>query len=79
MGYLIGATKTPPSNYATYSVWEAENSIMMVRLINQWIRKERIGCLYLFYKSIKEVWDVVEEMYLDFEDISQSFKIRSKI
>ena len=38
-----------------------------------------IGHLYLFYQIVKEVWDVVKEMYLDLKDMSPNFEVRSKI
>ena len=77
MGYLTGAMTTPPLDYITYSVWEAENSIVMAWLINS--MEQKIGRLYLFYQTIKKVWDAVQEMYSDLEDISQSFEVRSTI
>ena len=77
MGYLIGATVAPPLDSNTYSVWEVKNSIVMLWLINS--MEQRIGHLYLFYETTKEVWDTVQEMYSNLEDISQSFEIRSRI
>ncbi|XP_050204868.1 uncharacterized protein LOC126654907 [Mercurialis annua] len=77
MGYLTGVNTAPPLESAKYSTWEAENSIVMAWLINS--MDQRIGRLYLFYQTAKEIWDAVKEMYSDLEDISQSFEIRSKI
>jgi len=47
MDNLTGATTAPPSDSTTYSVWEAENLIVMAWLINS--MEQKIGHLYLFY------------------------------
>jgi len=39
----------------------------------------RIGRTYFFYKTIKEIWDLVQDMYLDLENYFQCFEIRSSI
>ena len=41
--------------------------------------EQKIGHLYLFYQTTKEVWDAIQEMYSDLKDISQSFEVCSKI
>ena len=49
----------------------------MAWLIN--LMELRIGRTYLFYKTMKEIWDTVQEMYSDLENTSQCFEIRSAI
>lgn len=60
-----------------YRVWEAENSIVMAWLINSVDHK--IGWLYFFYQTAKEIWVAVRDMYSDLENISQSLEVRSKL
>ena len=67
----------PKADSTTYSTWEAENSIVMAWLINS--MEPKIGRLYLFYQTTKDIWDAVREMYSDLENISQSFEICSAI
>ncbi|KAG8368955.1 hypothetical protein BUALT_Bualt15G0100100 [Buddleja alternifolia] len=67
----------PDSTSVSYNTWEVENSIVMAWLIN--LMEPNIGGLYLFYNTAKEIWDVVQEMYSDFENVAQSIEIRSTI
>lgn len=76
-GYLTGSIHVPLATAATYGVWEAENSTIMALLINS--MEPRIGRTYLFYKTSKEIWDSMQEMYSDLENSSQWFEIRSTI
>ena len=39
----------------------------------------RIERTYLFYKIAKEIWDSIQDIYLDLENSSQCFEIRSTI
>jgi len=39
----------------------------------------KIDRTYPFYKSAKEIWDAIQEMYLDLENTSQCFEIRLAI
>jgi len=77
VGYLTGAITAPPDTAPNYNTWEAENSIVMAWLINS--MEPRIGRTYLFYKTAKEIWEAVQEIYSDLENTSQCFEIRSKI
>ena len=76
-GYLTGSIPAPPATTANYGLWEAENSTIMAWLINS--MEPKIGRTYLFYKTAKEVWESVQEMYSDLEDFSQCFEVRSAI
>ena len=49
----------------------------MAWLINS--MEPRIGRTYLFYKTAKEIWDSVQDMYSDLENSSQCFEIRFSI
>jgi len=77
VGYLTSSVPTPPTTVASYGVWEVENSTIMVWLINS--MEPKIGRTYLFYKTTKEIWDSVQDMYSDLENSSQCFEIRSAI
>ena len=76
-GYLSGVVSTPPKDTTDYQRWEAENSIIMAWLINS--MEPKIGRTYLFYKTAKEVWNDVQEIYSDLENTAQCFDIRSAI
>lgn len=77
VGYLTGAITPHLDTAPTYSTWEAENSIVMAWLINS--MEPSIGRTYLFYKTAKEIWEAVQEIYSDLENTSQCYEIRSKI
>ena len=41
--------------------------------------ESKISRTYLFYKTTKEAWDAVQEIYSDLENTTQCFEIRSDI
>lgn len=61
-GYLSGDISSPPKDTIEYQRWEAENSIIMAWLINS--MEPKIGGTCLFYQTAKEIWDVVQEIFL---------------
>jgi len=75
--YLSGDVLPLAKDIVDYQRWEAENSINMAWLINS--MEPKIGRTYLLYKTAKEVWDAVQEIYSDFENTVQCFEIRSAI
>ena len=68
VGYLTGAITPPSDTTPNYSTWEAENLIVMAWLINS--MEPSIGRTYLFYKTTKEIWEAVQEIYFDLENTS---------
>ena len=76
-GYLSSVISTPSKDTTDYQRWEVENSIIMAWLINS--MEPKIGWIYLFYKTAKEVWVVVQEIYFDLENTTQCFEIRYAI
>ena len=76
-GYLTGAIPTPSEDLGDYQRWEVENSILMAWIINS--IEPKVGRPFLFYKTTKEVWDAVQEIYLDLENTAQCFEVRAAI
>ena len=75
--YLTRAIPKPNTESATYSIRKAKNSIVMAWLINS--MEPKIGKTYLFYKTTKEIWEAVQEIYSDIENNAQCFQIQSTI
>ncbi|XP_052190011.1 uncharacterized protein LOC127799834 [Diospyros lotus] len=71
---LTGIVPTPLEESVEYQLWEVENSIPMAWLINS--MEPKIGRTYLFYKTAKEVWDAVQELYSDLKNTAQCFEIK---
>ena len=76
-GYLTGAIMQPPADLVHYQRWEIENSILMAWIINS--MEPKIGRPYLFYKTSKDVWEAIQEIYSDLENTAQCFEIRATI
>jgi len=74
MGYLTGGISKPDPEAANYEAWDAENFIVMAWLINS--MELKIGRTYLFYKTAKEVWETVQNLYSDMKNTTQCFKVR---
>ena len=56
-GYLDGSIPKPSDNNASYSTWDANNSLVMSWLIHS--MEDHIGETYLLYPTAKAIWDVV--------------------
>ena len=77
VGYVTGVIPMPPSTATNYSTWDAKNSIVMAWFINS--IEPKIGQTYLFYKTAKEIWDAVREIYSDLKNTAQYFEICSTL
>ena len=67
-GYLTSAIPESKYTKTIYSMWEANNSMLMSCLINS--IEPDIGKTYLFLSSAKDIWDVVKETYFDLNNES---------
>ena len=77
VGYLTDGTPMPDPEATNYEVWAAKNSIVMAWLINS--MEAKIGRTYLFYKTTKEVWEIVQSLYSDMKNTTQYFEVRLAI
>ncbi|XP_074344455.1 uncharacterized protein LOC141683621 [Apium graveolens] len=77
IGYLTGDKKEPDAKDATYSMWDAENSMVMTWLVNS--MEEDISSNYMCYHTAKELWDNVNQMYSDLENQSQVYELTLKL
>lgn len=76
IGYLTGEKEPAPED-STYPTWDAENSMVMTRLVNS--MEEDISSNYMCYYSAKELWDNVNQMYSDLGNQSQVYELMLKL
>lgn len=76
LGHLTGEVKKPANNDPRLKSWRSENSMVIPWLINS--MESSIGKPFLFIPTTKEVWDVVRDTYLDLENSSQIFELKTK-
>ena len=74
---MTGETARLEASSPGFSKWLSENSLVMSWLINS--MKPVISRNYLFYKSAKDIWSIVKEMYSDLENSAQLFEIKSVV
>lgn len=72
VGYLDGSIPIPKKDFATYRSWEAENSVVMAWLIN--FMEPKIGRIYLYYKTTKDILQTVQVIYSNLENKAQRFE-----
>ncbi|KAL5857493.1 hypothetical protein ACOSQ3_004951 [Xanthoceras sorbifolium] len=77
LGYLTGDKAEPPASDAQYTVWDAENSIVMVWLVNS--MEEEISANYLGFSTAREMWENLKAMYSDLGNHSQIYEIHSRV
>lgn len=77
IGYLTGEAKEPVKTDPSYSVWDAENSMVMAWLVNA--MNEEISTNYMCYSTAKELWDNVSQMYSDLGNYSQIYELQQRI
>ena len=77
IGYLTGDTSASDSADPTYSIWDAENSMVMTWLVNS--MDENISSNYMCYQNAKELWDNVIQMYFDLDNQSQIYELTLKL
>ncbi|GAV58400.1 UBN2_3 domain-containing protein [Cephalotus follicularis] len=75
--YITGKVQQPDVNDPIYENWELNNSIVMTWLINS--MELHISHTYLFLRTAKAIWDVVNKNYSDLENASQVFEIKNKL
>lgn len=61
--YLTKDIKKPNMEDSTYNIWDAENSIIMMWLVNS--LADEVSVNYLYYSTAKELWDNVLQLYLN--------------
>lgn len=62
-GLVTSPPEKPKEDESGYLTWEAENSLVIVLLVNS--MEQKIGRNYLSYKTAKKVWDLAAAMYSD--------------
>ncbi|KAG6514544.1 hypothetical protein ZIOFF_024907 [Zingiber officinale] len=77
MDYLTGEKKTPSEKDPMYATWDAENSMVMTWLVNS--MEEEIGANYMFFPTVYELWENINQMYSDLENQSQIFELTLKL
>ena len=77
LGYLTGSTAAPEPTDPSYDKWESENSLIMAWLINS--MEVDIGKTYLFLSTAQEIWETVQEAFLDLENSAQVFELKSRL
>lgn len=70
---MDGSSPQPSPGAANYDNWVVENSIIMAWLINSMEPKKKRT--YLDYKTAKDVWDTIQELYSDVENTAQCFEV----
>ena len=77
LGFLIGETSAPNKTDLTYLSWVADNSIVMVWLIN--LMESKIGQIFMFLSSAKAIWDSTRKKYSDMDNVAQFFDLKTRI
>ena len=77
IGYLTGDKVAPASEDPLYTIWDAENSMVMTWLVNS--MNEEIGSDYMCYSTAKELWDNVNQMCSDLGNQSQVYELTLKL
>ena len=77
LGHLTSEVKKPANNDPHLKSWRSKNSIVIAWFINS--MESSIGNPFLFIPTTKEVWDVVRDTYLDLENSSQIFELKTKL
>ena len=77
IGYITGEVIAPATNDPNYTLWDAENSMIMTWLVNS--MDDEIGPNYLCHPTIKDLWDNVSHMYSGLGNQSQVYEIQLKL
>ncbi|GMI67956.1 hypothetical protein HRI_000464900 [Hibiscus trionum] len=77
LGYTNRDIPRPATTDPTYGTWELNNSIVMAWLINS--MEGHISRTYLFFKTVKDMWDAIKENYSYLGIASQVFEIKLKL
>ena len=77
IGYLTGTTSAPDSKDPLYDIWDVENSMVMMWLVNS--MEEEISSNYMCFSTAKELWDEITAMYSDLGNQSQIYELNLKL
>ena len=69
--HMIGTTKKPHEDDLTLQNWDLEDSIVIAWLINS--IELKIGQMYLFLCTTKDVWDAVKRTNSDLRNSTHIF------
>ena len=76
IGYLIGDTKEATKTDLSYAAWDAENSMIMTRLVNS--IEDEICLNYMCYPTTKALWDIIK-MHSNLRNQSQIYELQLKL
>ena len=77
ISYLTGEATKPAEKDTKFKTWRSENSMIITWLIN--LMEPALGKPFMFLLSTKDVWDTIRETYLDLENWSQIFELKTKL
>lgn len=77
IGYLTGEKKEHALEDPDYSTLDAENSMLMTRLVNS--MKEGVSSNYMCYHTAKELLDNINLMYSDLGNQLHVFELKLKL
>lgn len=77
ISYLTGEVTKPAEKDTKFKTWRSENSMIITWLIN--LMEPALGKPFMFLLSTKDVWDIIRETYLDLENWSQIFELKTKL
>lgn len=78
-GYLTSATKAPNEEDPNHPTWESDDSLVMALACFVNSTESKIGWVYLYYKTTKDIWDMPKNMYYVLENSTQVFEIKSSL
>lgn len=67
----------PAPKDPTYPIWDAENSTVMMWLVNS--MDEDISSNYICYHTAMELWDNINQMYSDLGNQSEVYELTLKL
>ncbi|XP_022883696.1 uncharacterized protein LOC111400518 [Olea europaea var. sylvestris] len=77
IGHLTGETTKPAADDPNVKRWQSKNSLIIGWLINS--MEPTIGKPHLFLPTTKDVWEAVWDLYLDLENSSQIFDLKTRL
>ena len=77
MGHLTGEISKPAVGDPNQKKWQSKNSLVIYGLINS--MEPAIGKPHLFIPTAKDVWEAVRYLYLDLENSSQIFELKTRL
>jgi len=75
--YITDEATKPHEGDAKLKTWKLENSLVMSWLLNTMTNE--IGGYFMYFSTTKEKWDATQETYLDVDNTSAIFEIKSLI